>query len=65
VRFPNLEGAACIGSQPAEKVCDRCPARPECLAWALEHEKRDFWGGHSAASRKDLRQEFGIILVDA
>lgn len=43
-------------------ACAACLDRPECLAWALEHERYGFWGGHSAERRSLLRRAYGIKL---
>ena len=65
-RAPGLEPLFARGTQAREleAVCGRCRDRPECLAWALEHEAHGFWGGHTAAARKRLRARFGIELEE-
>lgn len=77
---PELPGAACrdpaaaalfaknlahIGNRVAAKaVCNRCRARPECLAWALEHETTGIWGGAAPKELNEIRREFGITLEE-
>lgn len=61
-RMPDLPNAACRDSRLTTELCDTCWDRPECLAWGLEHEPRDVWGGHGATSRQRIRAEFGIVL---
>lgn len=34
-----------VRAREALAVCDRCPVRKECLAWALAHEEHGVWGG--------------------
>lgn len=73
---PRLEHAACRGREDLylkdsprapdyelmRKICGTCWDRPECLAWALEREERGYWGGHTPASRRQLRAKYGIEL---
>jgi WhiB family transcriptional regulator, redox-sensing transcriptional regulator len=49
--FP-VKGAS---TKAAKQVCQRCPAREECLAYALENDERfGVWGGLSAPERRAL-----------
>jgi WhiB family redox-sensing transcriptional regulator len=42
---------------PARLICVDCPARKECLRWALEHnETEGVWGGYSPRQRQRLRR---------
>lgn len=45
-------------ARPAKAVCDACPARVECLSWALEQgdELQGFWAGTSHRERRRLRR---------
>ena len=46
----------------ARALCDGCPVRLECLAWALEcREKHGMWGGHTPAERRALRRRLKRI----
>lgn len=70
--------AACIGMDPERfytargevidpeviATCAGCPVRPDCLAWALRHEKHGFWAGMSERGRRKLRRSMGIRLVE-
>lgn len=39
----------------AKAVCNRCPVRPDCLAWALDtREPHGIYGGHTEDERWDL-----------
>jgi hypothetical protein len=55
--FPRKDESA----QPAKDICNGtdgrppCPARQECLAWALTHEEAGVWGGLSEDEREALR----------
>jgi hypothetical protein len=41
----------------AASICDRCPVRRPCLAWALVFDERfGVWGGLSPAGRRALRR---------
>jgi WhiB family redox-sensing transcriptional regulator len=49
--FPD-EGSS---TRAAKKVCDGCPVRPECLAYALAHDERfGVWGGTTPRERRRL-----------
>lgn len=61
-RMPYLANAACRGLKPTTVLCGTCWDRPECLAWALEHEDTGIWGGHTPTGLNRLRAEFGIRL---
>lgn len=71
---PRLDAAECRGrediflqSRPnpdalntMRAICAGCWDRPECLAYALEHEESGFWAGHTAKQRTELREKYGI-----
>ena len=73
---PRLDDAACRGREdlylketpdPAQvktmrAICAACWDRPECFAYALEHEDRHVWAGMTASERRKLRQQYGIKL---
>ena len=44
-------------SEPAKRICARCPVREKCPAWALEHETFGVWGGLTPNERKRLRKD--------
>jgi WhiB family redox-sensing transcriptional regulator len=49
--FPEKGGS----TADAKLICGRCEVRPECLAYALEHEQRSgVWGGLSERERRRL-----------
>lgn len=53
VRFdftPNRETPA--GLTEARAYCDPCPARTQCLAWAMLHRCDGYWGGTTTYQRK-------------
>ena len=41
--------------QAAKKLCQDCPVRMECLAFALKHEVTGIWGGLGERERRDFR----------
>lgn len=44
-------------SDEAMAYCNRCPVRPECLAWALaDPELLGVWGGTTSYQRRQLRR---------
>jgi WhiB family transcriptional regulator, redox-sensing transcriptional regulator len=70
--LPSLPGALCKGEDPgtwfppgtsqvaiwkAKKVCAACPARVECLQWALQAgEMEGVWGGTTPTERAGIRR---------
>lgn len=41
-------------------ICDTCPVRPECLAYALNTAKRNdhgVWGGTTVSDRRRIRKQ--------
>jgi WhiB family redox-sensing transcriptional regulator len=76
---PHFAHAACRGLDPslfhpeagevsvvenAREVCNRCPEREPCLAYAIEHgEQLGVWGGLSALERRNLRRRRGGQIV--
>jgi len=51
--FPEKGGS----TREAKALCARCPVRPECLAYALEHDERfGIWGGASEGDRRRMRR---------
>lgn len=44
-------------TRAAKKVCDVCPVRVECLAYALEHDSQHgVWGGLDDRERRRLKK---------
>jgi WhiB family redox-sensing transcriptional regulator len=51
--FPEKGGS----TREPKRVCRSCEVRPECLAYALEHDIRwGIWGGTSELERRRLRR---------
>lgn len=42
------------------RICNGCPARQECLEYALEYDVDGFWAGTLAYQRKAIRRVRGI-----
>jgi WhiB family redox-sensing transcriptional regulator len=68
--LPVLPGARCKGQDPAlwfprpggsaeeaaKAVCRTCPARVQCLNWAVQADERaGVWGGTSPHERAQIR----------
>lgn len=56
----------------AKEICngvpgryDPCPARQECLEWALTHREEGVWGGLSGRERATLRRLRAAGVNDA
>jgi hypothetical protein len=41
-------------AKQALAVCWRCPARIECLAYAIDHRERGIWGGTTEKDRRRI-----------
>lgn len=54
--FPEVGGSGF----EAKRICQACPVRARCLAYALEHQERGIWGGTSEKQRQALRAEKGV-----
>lgn len=68
--LPELPGALCKGQDPApwfprkggspdkgKEICRACPARRDCLAWAITADERaGVWGGTSPDERAAIRR---------
>jgi WhiB family transcriptional regulator, redox-sensing transcriptional regulator len=56
--FPiGTTGPALRQVQEAIRICQACPMRTPCLAWALEHGITDgVWGGTTAEQRRAIRR---------
>ena len=51
--FPEKGGSG----REAKLICARCDVRPECLAYALDHDERfGVWGGLTEMERRKLRK---------
>lgn len=45
------------GAERAKQICQRCPVREGCLAWALQaHEEHGVWGGTTPRDRRKIRR---------
>ena len=44
-----------------KRICGGCPAKPECLKYALEHDVDGWWANTTDAQRKQMRIELNII----
>jgi WhiB family redox-sensing transcriptional regulator len=42
-----------------KKICDACPVKPECLAYALKNDEVGTWGGTSSYQRRQLKTVHG------
>lgn len=42
------------------RICQSCPARDECLQYALEYKVMGYWAGTSEVIRKHLRKRLNI-----
>ena len=43
------------------KICGGCPARQECLEYALEYNVDGFWAGTTDHQRKQIRRQKRMI----
>lgn len=43
-------------SPNVKRICDRCPVRPECLAWALDNDVQGIWAGTTTYERSLLKR---------
>jgi WhiB family redox-sensing transcriptional regulator len=73
--LPDLPEALCAQSDPeawfpelgstnryAIKVCHRCPARAECLTWAINTgQQHGIWGGTTPHERATIRRQLVYI----
>lgn len=46
----------------AKALCEGCPVKEQCLAWALAHEDDGIWAGTSERERRRIRRRAGIRL---
>jgi WhiB family redox-sensing transcriptional regulator len=54
VFFPAADGAA----DPAQRICEPCPVRGQCLAYAIvADEPFGIWGGLGQRERQTLRRQ--------
>jgi WhiB family transcriptional regulator, redox-sensing transcriptional regulator len=55
--FPISTAGPALGQiEQAKQVCRRCPARIQCLAWALDHWVADgVWGGTTGDERRVIQ----------
>lgn len=54
--FPNDPDAYPVDVATAKKVCERCPERVPCLAFAMANPVDGIWGGTTTSERRDLRR---------
>lgn len=51
--FPEKGGS----TQDGKRICGLCPAREDCLQYALDHDERfGIWGGMSERERRALKR---------
>ena len=43
------------------RICRGCPARSECLDYALEYNVIGYWAGTTDRRRKELRRQLKIV----
>jgi len=48
----------------AKAICNNCPVREPCLAYALKHELKGVWGATTERARRDNRKRLGMVLND-
>lgn len=54
--FPGAGGGDDVAKvSAARKVCSGCPVLEDCLAWAVAHVERGFWGGTTERERQAIR----------
>ena len=54
---PGTTGPALRDLDEAKRICRACPARSQCLSWALDHGVTDgVWGGTTADERRVIRR---------
>jgi WhiB family redox-sensing transcriptional regulator len=54
VFFPPYDSPS--GNAAAKKICDRCPVKAQCLAWALKYDEMGIWGGTGEADRRAIKR---------
>jgi WhiB family transcriptional regulator, redox-sensing transcriptional regulator len=55
-------GPALTDMDQAKQICRGCPARAQCLDWALENGAAfGIWGGRTEDERRTLRQRLVSI----
>jgi WhiB family transcriptional regulator, redox-sensing transcriptional regulator len=56
--FPiGTTGPAVRQAREAASICARCPAKAQCLSWALEtNQDTGIWGGLGERERRSLRR---------
>jgi hypothetical protein len=57
--YPEVENGDRVHTQQAINICKICPHLAEC---AVNNERFGTWGGITAAKRKIIRQQRGIVL---
>ena len=58
-------GPALAQIEEAKKVCQRCPVKEACLAWALESgQDAGVWGGQAEREKATGREMDGEMDVD-
>lgn len=51
--FPDTPGRTTDEVKQAVRICDRCPVRAECLAYAERHGEGGIWGGLTEQQRAE------------
>ena len=49
--------------EEARFLCARCPAKAQCLDYALAHEEYHIWAGTTPYERKKMRRQLGVRFV--
>lgn len=51
-------------NDPRKEICEGCPVRAECLAYAIVHDEFGIWGGTSKGERQKLPQKIKKQLTE-
>ena len=48
----------------AEGLCNACPIKKQCHAWALAHEQYGYWAGTTPQERAEQRKVIGLRVIE-